>query len=165
MVPRARIGLATPAFSGPRSTGELPRHRCIKQFYGKFGGLTNENGVRWEGSFRLMRLSVAAEFKRFTQRTRRKGGGELEKDRGDCRRGAEGAEKGGSKRVPGSIKLNRPLQIQRHWHRFAKITQGKQDDDTSRIVSSCRCYCCWKRSWVVFLFCRFLPSALPRIPW
>ena len=26
-VPRARIGLATPAFSGPRSTGELPRHR------------------------------------------------------------------------------------------------------------------------------------------
>jgi site-specific DNA recombinase len=29
-VPRARIGLATPAFSGPRSTGELPRHRCVK---------------------------------------------------------------------------------------------------------------------------------------
>ncbi len=26
MVPRARIGLATPAFSGPRSTNELPRH-------------------------------------------------------------------------------------------------------------------------------------------
>jgi hypothetical protein len=46
MVPRARIGLATPAFSGPRSTGELPRHRCVKRFYGKFGGVTNENGVR-----------------------------------------------------------------------------------------------------------------------
>jgi site-specific DNA recombinase len=29
-VPRARIGLATPAFSGPRSTGELPRHRCVE---------------------------------------------------------------------------------------------------------------------------------------
>ena len=29
-VPRARIGLATPAFSGPRSTGELPRHRRVK---------------------------------------------------------------------------------------------------------------------------------------
>jgi site-specific DNA recombinase len=30
MVPRARIGLATPAFSGPRSTGELPRHRWVQ---------------------------------------------------------------------------------------------------------------------------------------
>ena len=29
-VPRARIGLATPAFSGPRSTGELPRHRWVE---------------------------------------------------------------------------------------------------------------------------------------
>ena len=26
MVPRGRIELPTPAFSGPRSTGELPRH-------------------------------------------------------------------------------------------------------------------------------------------
>ena len=27
MVPRGRVELPTPAFSGPRSTGELPRHR------------------------------------------------------------------------------------------------------------------------------------------
>jgi hypothetical protein len=43
MVPRARIGLATPAFSGPRSTGELPRHRWVEQFYGNSCGVTNEN--------------------------------------------------------------------------------------------------------------------------
>src|SRR5215472_7979564 len=35
MVPRGRVELPTPAFSGPRSTGELPRHRNSKQFYGK----------------------------------------------------------------------------------------------------------------------------------
>ena len=35
MVPRGRIELPTPAFSGPRSTGELPRHRNNKRFYGK----------------------------------------------------------------------------------------------------------------------------------
>ena len=27
MVPGGRVELPTPAFSGPRSTGELPRHR------------------------------------------------------------------------------------------------------------------------------------------
>jgi hypothetical protein len=35
MVPRGRIELPTPAFSGPRSTGELPRHRNNQRFYGK----------------------------------------------------------------------------------------------------------------------------------
>jgi hypothetical protein len=30
MVPGARIELATPAFSGRRSTNELPRHRCLE---------------------------------------------------------------------------------------------------------------------------------------
>jgi hypothetical protein len=43
MVPRARIELATPAFSGPRSTSELPRHRYSVQFYGNCAALTNEN--------------------------------------------------------------------------------------------------------------------------
>jgi hypothetical protein len=43
MVPRARIELATPAFSGPRSTSELPRHRYSVQFYGNYAAVTNEN--------------------------------------------------------------------------------------------------------------------------
>jgi hypothetical protein len=30
MVPGARIELATPAFSGRRSTNELPRHWCLE---------------------------------------------------------------------------------------------------------------------------------------
>ncbi len=34
MVPGGRIELPTPAFSGPRSTGELPRHRHKRRFYG-----------------------------------------------------------------------------------------------------------------------------------
>src|SRR5580704_8422048 len=43
-VPRARIGLATPAFSGPRSTNELPRHGSSLRFYGKVAALKRENG-------------------------------------------------------------------------------------------------------------------------
>src|ERR1700730_9957786 len=35
MVPRGRIELPTPAFSGPRSTDELPRHGDNQRFYGK----------------------------------------------------------------------------------------------------------------------------------
>jgi hypothetical protein len=35
VVPRGRVELPTPAFSGPRSTGELPRHRYNVRFYGK----------------------------------------------------------------------------------------------------------------------------------
>jgi hypothetical protein len=35
MVPGGRIELPTPAFSGPRSTGELPRHRKNQRFYGR----------------------------------------------------------------------------------------------------------------------------------
>ena len=33
MVPGGRVELPTPAFSGPRSTGELPRHGADKRFY------------------------------------------------------------------------------------------------------------------------------------
>src|ERR1700756_3353953 len=33
-VPGGRVELPTPAFSGPRSTGELPRHRGSQRFYG-----------------------------------------------------------------------------------------------------------------------------------
>src|SRR5579863_8635199 len=35
MVPGGRVELPTPAFSGPRSTGELPRHRGKPIFYSK----------------------------------------------------------------------------------------------------------------------------------
>jgi hypothetical protein len=50
VVPRARIGLATPAFSGPRSTNELPRHGSNLRFYGKDVALKRENGPhRWPG--------------------------------------------------------------------------------------------------------------------
>src|SRR5580704_4158248 len=35
MVPGGRVELPTPAFSGPRSTGELPRHRGEQTFYAK----------------------------------------------------------------------------------------------------------------------------------
>ena len=45
VVPRARIGLATPAFSGPRSTNELPRHGSNLRFYGKDVALKRENGL------------------------------------------------------------------------------------------------------------------------
>ena len=45
VVPRARIGLATPAFSGPRSTNELPRHGNNLRFYGKEVALKRENGL------------------------------------------------------------------------------------------------------------------------
>src|ERR1700683_2090206 len=45
MVPRARIGLATPAFLGPRSTNELPRHGSSLRFYGKVAALKRENGL------------------------------------------------------------------------------------------------------------------------
>src|SRR5271170_3575042 len=42
MVPRGRVELPTPAFSGPRSTGELPRHRHNKRFYGKAAATERE---------------------------------------------------------------------------------------------------------------------------
>jgi hypothetical protein len=45
MVPRGRVELPTPAFSGPRSTGELPRHRYNQRFYGKPAGAQSENGA------------------------------------------------------------------------------------------------------------------------
>ena len=35
VVPGGRIELPTPAFSGPRSTNELPRHRRRPRFYGE----------------------------------------------------------------------------------------------------------------------------------
>lgn len=43
MVPRGRIELPTPAFSGPRSTDELPRHGDNQRFYGKGAGVEREN--------------------------------------------------------------------------------------------------------------------------
>ena len=35
MVPRVRIELTTPAFSGPRSTTELPRHHFFKYYHNR----------------------------------------------------------------------------------------------------------------------------------
>ena len=46
MVPRGRIELPTPAFSGPRSTDELPRHGDNQRFYGKGAGVKRENAWR-----------------------------------------------------------------------------------------------------------------------
>jgi hypothetical protein len=43
MVPRGKIELPTPAFSGPRSTGELPRHRYNQRFYGISGTQESKN--------------------------------------------------------------------------------------------------------------------------
>ena len=40
MVPGGRVELPTPAFSGPRSTGELPRHRGSQGFYGRVAGVS-----------------------------------------------------------------------------------------------------------------------------
>ena len=41
-VPGGRVELPTPAFSGPRSTGELPRHRGSQGFYGRVAGVSND---------------------------------------------------------------------------------------------------------------------------
>ncbi len=58
-MPRARIGLATPAFSGPRSTNELPRHRNDLRFYGKVTTLKRENGVFRHKAGRKLGLNAA----------------------------------------------------------------------------------------------------------
>ena len=42
-MPRGRIELPTPAFSGPRSTDELPRHGDNQRFYGKDAKVKREN--------------------------------------------------------------------------------------------------------------------------
>src|SRR6202050_4233833 len=60
-VPRARIGLATPAFSGPRSTNELPRHGNDLRFYGKGTTLKRENGVFRHKPRRKLGLNAAGK--------------------------------------------------------------------------------------------------------
>jgi hypothetical protein len=47
MVPGGRVGLPTPAFSGPRSTGELPRHRGSQRFYGCAAGVSIKESFFW----------------------------------------------------------------------------------------------------------------------
>src|SRR5205807_10654260 len=68
VVPGGRIELPTPAFSGPRSTGELPRHRHKRRFYGAHaqesnGPLILVNGAARHGGgksgSRLARFSNA----------------------------------------------------------------------------------------------------------
>ena len=44
MVPGGRVELPTPAFSGPRSTGELPRHREKRRFYGRDANVSTKLG-------------------------------------------------------------------------------------------------------------------------
>src|SRR6266404_7681000 len=46
MVPGGRVELPTPAFSGPRSTGELPRHRGSQRFYGRTARVSMFRGWR-----------------------------------------------------------------------------------------------------------------------
>ena len=48
MVPGGRVGLPTPAFSGPRSTGELPRHRGSPRFYGCDAGVSIKESFFWQ---------------------------------------------------------------------------------------------------------------------
>ncbi len=45
VVPGGRVELPTPAFSGPRSTGELPRHRGSKRFYGRDAGVSIKDWI------------------------------------------------------------------------------------------------------------------------
>jgi hypothetical protein len=62
MVPRGRIELPTPAFSGPRSTDELPRHGDNQRFYGKDAGVKRENAwADWATQFesQLSRVEIA----------------------------------------------------------------------------------------------------------
>jgi hypothetical protein len=40
VVAGGRVELPTPAFSGPRSTGELPRHGGSQRFYGRATGVS-----------------------------------------------------------------------------------------------------------------------------
>ena len=55
MVPRGRIELPTPAFSGPRSTGELPRHGTSHRFYGKSRGCAKRKRRSREPSASIFR--------------------------------------------------------------------------------------------------------------
>ena len=59
MVPRGRIELPTPAFSGPRSTGELPRHRHKQRFYGISCTQESKNvGLKSAEKFDLRKLTL-----------------------------------------------------------------------------------------------------------
>src|SRR5579863_9290560 len=63
MVPRGRVELPTPAFSGPRSTGELPRHRNNQRFYGKLLRAQRENEAREEARKRRTAKGHATQGK------------------------------------------------------------------------------------------------------
>ena len=54
MVPGGRVELPTPAFSGPRSTGELPRHRGDIHSTGAHGNSQNDGA--------LMALRIGREY-------------------------------------------------------------------------------------------------------
>ena len=62
VVPGGRVELPTPAFSGPRSTGELPRHGADKRFYE--AGRQDSRGrmLDAEEKFRLADAGAAQEF-------------------------------------------------------------------------------------------------------
>ena len=61
VVPRGRIELPTPAFSGPRSTDELPRHGDKQRFYGKGGEVERKNAGRLSGIVCVEALGAADE--------------------------------------------------------------------------------------------------------
>lgn len=60
MVPGGRVELPTPAFSGPRSTDELPRHGDNQRFYGKRAGVERENErANWATRFESQPCRIA----------------------------------------------------------------------------------------------------------
>ena len=61
MVPRGRIELPTPAFSGPRSTDELPRHGDNQRFYGKGARVGRKNARGLNDDARVEALWAAHE--------------------------------------------------------------------------------------------------------
>src|SRR5271169_2504042 len=71
VVPRGRVELPTPAFSGPRSTGELPRHRHNQRFYGISAAQESKNvGQNLAADFiamkQILRLALLASGRRFS---------------------------------------------------------------------------------------------------
>ena len=64
MVPGGRVELPTPAFSGPRSTGELPRHLCsqkiVRALSKRVNVLLEDGGWMLEAGFKKIAASDAA---------------------------------------------------------------------------------------------------------
>jgi hypothetical protein len=66
VVPGGRIELPTPAFSGPRSTGELPRHRHKRRFYEAHAQESNGPLNRVKGAARHGGRNSGSRLARFS---------------------------------------------------------------------------------------------------